>query len=84
MQNYWRKDEIIVLQFNKVPMKCFPSFSIKNITHERIADQFKINAIYSRNYYKQQNTAQQVTILKCVCSAYSSWHCSNVLFVPDL
>lgn len=50
MQNYWRKDEIIVLQFNKVPVKCFPSFSIKNITHEKIVDQFKSNAIYSRKY----------------------------------
>lgn len=31
MQKYWRKVEIIVLQFNKVSMKYFYSFSITDL-----------------------------------------------------
>lgn len=42
LQKYWRKDEIIVLQLNKVSMKYFYSFSITNL--------IKLNSTYSRNY----------------------------------
>lgn len=42
MQKYWRKDEIIILQFNKIFMKYFYSLSI--------IDLIKLNATYSRNY----------------------------------
>lgn len=47
--NYWRKDKIIVLQFNKVSMKYFYSFSI--------TDLIKLNTTYPRNYRENKNFA---------------------------
>ena len=74
MQNCWRKDEIIFLQFKNYLRNVFLVLAVKALC-ERIADLINLNATYSRNYWGRPGG--QVVKFACSASAAQGFACSD-------